>query len=48
MFLDIINLYCFIVQAPVKEHHIKNVNNCFNTTINSYLQTSDGQSSIYI
>jgi hypothetical protein len=29
----------------MEQHTLKNVNNCFNTNIYSYLQTSFGQSS---
>ncbi len=32
--------------VPIMEQHaLKNVNNCLNTNINSYLETSGGQSS---
>ncbi len=29
----------------MEQHTLKNVNNCLNTNIYSYLETSDGQSS---
>ena len=29
----------------MEQHTVKNINNCFNTNINSYLETSGGQSS---
>ncbi len=32
--------------APMEQHALKNVNNCLNKNIYSYLETSGGQSSI--
>ncbi len=32
-------------QTPMEQHTLKNVNNCLNTNIYSYLETSGGQSS---
>jgi hypothetical protein len=32
--------------CPMGQHALKNVNNCLNTNIYSYLETSGGQSSI--
>jgi len=37
----IINTLCL----PMEQHTLKNVNNCFNADIYSYLETSGGQSS---
>jgi hypothetical protein len=31
--------------GPMEKHALKNVSNCLNTNIYSYLETSDGQSS---
>ncbi len=39
-----ITLAC-ITTATMEQHTLKNVNNCLNTNIYSYLETSDGQSS---
>ncbi len=35
----------FIAAIPMEQHTLKNVNNCLNTNIYSYLETSSGQSS---
>ncbi len=32
-------------QLPMEQHALKNVNNCLNANIYSYLETSGGQSS---
>jgi hypothetical protein len=38
-------LACTQTQTPMEQHALKNVNNCLNTNIYSYLETSGGQSS---
>jgi hypothetical protein len=34
-----------LYQYPMEQHSLRNVNNCLNTNIYSYLETSGGQSS---
>jgi hypothetical protein len=36
---------CQLHLNPMEQHTFKNINNCLNTNIYSYLQTSGGQSS---
>jgi hypothetical protein len=42
---DILELTSTLQLFTMKQHASKNVNNCLNTNIYSYLQTSGGQSS---
>jgi hypothetical protein len=39
------NTLTFYVHMSMEQRTLKNVNNCLNTTIYSYLETSGGQSS---
>ncbi len=42
------NMPPYYADHSMEQHALKNVNNCLNTNIYTYLETSGGQSSIYI
>ncbi len=39
------NIKCWTIVIVTEQHALKNVNNCLNSNIHSYLETSGGQSS---
>jgi hypothetical protein len=41
-------IWSITIQSSMEQHDLKIVNNCLNTNIYSYLDTSAGQSSFYI
>jgi hypothetical protein len=43
--MAVANTLAYYNMAAMEEHAFKNVNNCLNTNIYSYLETSGGQSS---
>ena len=45
LFLTTIKVYDFYKMISMEQHALRNVNNCLNTNIYSYLESPDGQSS---